>query len=106
MRGDALTAMEQLDRSRRDAHVDLSADERMRDRVVEAVDLDVIVEIGAHATPFRVFPVGVRQRRQSRLLDALEQRAPADAELPHRTIIQAIERRPDRRVAFGEQERV
>jgi hypothetical protein len=54
MRGDALTAMEQLDRSRRDAHVDLGADERMRDRVVEAVDLNMIIEIGAHATPFRV----------------------------------------------------
>jgi len=28
MRGDALTAMEQLDRSSRDAHVDLGADDR------------------------------------------------------------------------------
>jgi len=38
---DPLAAMEHLDCARGDAHLDLGANERMRNRVEEVVDLDV-----------------------------------------------------------------
>ena len=41
--GDALAAMEALDGAGRQSDVELAADERVRDRVVVPVDLDVVV---------------------------------------------------------------
>ena len=57
MDADALAAMEDLDGSRGDPHVDLGADERVRDRIEKAVDLDVIIEIDPRAPPFRELPI-------------------------------------------------
>src|SRR6185437_541893 len=63
MGADALAAMEDLDRARRDPHVDLGADERVRDRIEEVMDLDVIVEIDPRAPPFRELPIVGGPRR-------------------------------------------
>src|SRR5271166_6194183 len=49
MSPDALAAMEDLDHARSDPHVDLGADERVRDRIKKVMDLDVIVEIDPRA---------------------------------------------------------
>ena len=57
MDADALAPMEDLDRARGDPHVDLGADERVRDGIEEVVDLDVIVEIDPRAPPFRELPI-------------------------------------------------
>src|SRR6516162_3786405 len=43
MRGDTLAAMEDLDGARGDADLDLFADQGVRHRIEEAVDLDVVV---------------------------------------------------------------
>jgi hypothetical protein len=69
MSSNALAAMEQLDCSSRDAHIDLSANERVRHRVIKAIDLDVIIEADARETPFSKFPVGVRQGLERRALN-------------------------------------
>src|SRR5208337_4349867 len=47
--GDALAAMEDLDRAHGDPHLDLDADQRVGNRIEEAVDFDVIVEVDARA---------------------------------------------------------
>src|ERR1700692_2735515 len=56
MRGDPLTLVENLDGAGSEAHLDLGADEAMRDAVVMRLDLDVIVDadpadppLGEHA---------------------------------------------------------
>ena len=52
MRGNALPAMEYLDRAGRDADVDLLADQRMRHRIEEARGFDVIIEADPGQAPF------------------------------------------------------
>ena len=49
--GDALAAMEALDGAGRQSDVELAADERVRDRVVVPVDLDVVVHGHADGLP-------------------------------------------------------
>jgi hypothetical protein len=44
MGGDALCVMEHLDGATGDTYIDLSADQRVRHGLVEALDLDVIIE--------------------------------------------------------------
>ena len=53
VRGDALAAMEHLDRARRDARPHLLAQQRVRHRVVVLLDLDVIVEPEPAFLPLR-----------------------------------------------------
>src|SRR5271167_983131 len=77
MDADALTAMEDLDGSRGDPHLDLGADERVWNRVEEVMDLDVIVEIDPRAPPFRELPIVGGQGDEGVALDLLEQLAPA-----------------------------
>ena len=60
---DALAAMEHLDGARRDANLDLGANERVRNRVEEVMDLDVIIEVDSRAPPFRELPILGRQAR-------------------------------------------
>ena len=76
MDADALAAMEDLDRARGDPHVDLGADERVRNRIQEVMDLDVIIEIDARAPPFRELPIVGGQGVEGAALDLLEQLAP------------------------------
>ena len=84
MRGDALAAVEDLDRARRDARPHLLAQQLVRHRVVVLVDLDVVVEPDPAFLPFGK-DVGLgRQRLERRPLELLEQRAPARAEMARR----------------------
>jgi len=69
--------MEDLDGSRRDPHVDLGADQRVRDRIKKVMDLDVIVEINPRAPPFRELPIVGGQGGEGVVLDGLEQLASA-----------------------------
>ena len=104
MGADALAAMEDLDRARGDPHVDLGADQRVRDRIKKVMDLDVIVEIDPRAPPFRELPIVGGQGDEGVALDRLEQLAPAQAEVAHGTLVHALHDERDRRVAFGERE--
>ena len=104
MDADALAAMEDLDRARGDPHVDLGADELVRDRIQEVMDLDVVIEIDARAPPFRELPIVGGQGNEGVALDLLEQLPSAQAEVAHRTIVHALHDERDRLVAFGERE--
>src|SRR5208282_5101474 len=57
MGADALAAMEDLDRSRGDPHVDLGADQRVRNRIEKVMGLDVVVQVDPRPPPFRELPV-------------------------------------------------
>src|SRR5271169_6392855 len=104
MDADALAPMEDLDGSRGDPHVDLGADERVRNRIQKVVDLDVIVEIDPRAPPLRELPVVGGQGDESVALDRLKQLPTAQAEVAHGTIVHASHDERDRLVAFGERE--
>ena len=104
MDADALAAMEDLDRARGDPHLDLGADQRVRNRIKEAMDFNVIVEIDPRAPPFRELPIVGGQGDEGVALDCLEQLAPAQAEVAHGTIVHASHDERDRLVAFGERE--
>ncbi len=102
--GHPLAAMEDLDHARGGANLDLGADQRMRNRVEEVVDLDVIVEVDARASPLGELPVVGGQRNEGVALDPVEQFAAAQAQLAHRPLVHALHGQRDRRVAFGERE--
>jgi len=104
MRGDALGAIKHLHGAAGDAQINLSADQRMRHRVIEAIDLDVIVDPDAGETPFCKLVSGRRQGPQRFPLDAGEQIAAADPEPPHEVTVDAIERGCNREIGFGERE--
>ena len=61
MGGDALAAMEHLDRARRGPGVHLLADQAVRHRVEEALDLDVIVDADAGEMPLGILEIVLRQ---------------------------------------------
>src|ERR1700730_15479213 len=86
----ALPAVEYLDGARGDPQIDFGADERMRDRIEEVMDLDVIVEIDARAAPFRELPIVGGQSGEGLALNLFEQLAAADAESAHRALVHAL----------------
>ena len=98
------TPMDQLDGPGGGANVDLLPDQAVRNRVEEAVDLDVIIERDAGQQPFRELIVGIRQRRQDRQLDGLEQLSAADTEPAHDVGVDALQRGGDCRVRLSQRE--
>src|SRR5215475_1606502 len=77
MCGNALAAMEDFDRARRDTRPDLLAQQLVRHRVVVLVDLDVIVEPDPAFLPLGE-DIGLgRQRLEGRPFQILEQSATA-----------------------------
>ncbi len=102
MNRDALPAMEHLDDALGDAHLDLGANEGVRNRVQEVVDLYVVIEIDPRAPPFRELPILGRQAVECGALDLLEQLAPAEAEMAHGAVVHALHDQRDGMVAFGE----
>ena len=104
MRGDAGAPVEDLERPLGEAGVDLRPDQSVRHRVVEAVDLDMIVETDPSQAPLRVLPVRLRQGPQHRPFDALEQVAAAQSQTPHHARVQPFENLADRLVAVGKRE--
>jgi hypothetical protein len=97
-------AKKDLDGARRDAHLDLGANERVWNRIEEVVDLDVIVEVDPRAPPFRELPVLRRQRSQGVTFDLLEQLASAEAKTAHRALVHPLHNQRNGLIAFGERE--
>jgi len=88
---DALGAMEHLDGTAGDAHVDLGTDQRVRHRVKEAIKFDMIIGPDARQAPFSELVVGLRQGPQRGLFNACEQISPAQSEAAHDVAIYAHE---------------
>ena len=72
-------------------HLDGGVDQRVRDRVIVAVDLDVIIDVDARLAPFGVDVAVARERLQRRSIEALEEVAPRRAAVPlHRAGIESV----------------
>ena len=103
MGGDAFALVVQLDRPRRDPGLDRLTREAIRDPVVMALDLDVIIEPGAPRPPFGEHIRLQRQRLQSRLVDRLEHLAAGPAIRPHDpAVVEIGHQLGDRGVEFSE----
>jgi hypothetical protein len=77
---------------RADADIDLFADQGVRHRIEEALDLDVVIKADAGQPPFGIDVFRCRQRLQRWMLDRLEQRVPADTEPAHRALVDPAQR--------------
>ena len=96
--------MEDLDGTRGRTQIDLLPDQRMRHRVEEGVELDVVVEVHPHQLPLGELVIFLWQGRQCRALDGLEQVAAADAKMTHDLPVQPLQHPQDRLVGFVERE--
>lgn len=102
MGGDPLALVEQLDRARRDPRLDRLTREAVGDRVVMALDLDMIVKPGAPPPPFGEHIGLQRQRLQGRSVDRLEQLTAGLADAAHDpAIVEIDEQLADRGIEFG-----
>lgn len=72
MRGDPLALVENLDGARGEAHLDLGADEAMRDAVTMRLDLDVIVDADPADPPLGEHVRALRQGLECRPVDLLQ----------------------------------
>jgi hypothetical protein len=102
MARDSLAAVEYLDGARRDAGVDLLADQRVRHRIEKTLDLDMVVDADAGEAPFGILVILLWQRLHGRPLDRLEQLASADAQTTHLTPVHPLECDANRGIAFGQ----
>ena len=93
--GNALSAMEALDGAGRQPDIELAADERVRDRVVVPVDLDVVVGGHPDGLPLGEDVGAVGQRAQGRTVELLELRAPRPRELAERPGVEPFEQLGD-----------
>ena len=57
MQARACAAIKYFDDARGDAHIHFRADQTVRNRIEEVVDLDVIIQVDPCAPPFRELPV-------------------------------------------------
>ena len=87
MRGNALAAVEDLDRASRDARPNLLAQQLVRHRVAVLLDLDVVVEPDPALLPFGEDVRLGRQRLECRALQLREERAAARAEMARHAIV-------------------
>ncbi len=79
--------MENLHGAGGEAHLDLGADEAMRDAVVMRLDLDVIVDADPADPPLGEHVRVLRQNLQCRPVDLLQWLAAGDAEPPDRPLL-------------------
>ncbi|MGY2812044.1 hypothetical protein ACVIHF_008774 [Bradyrhizobium sp. USDA 4506] len=94
------TPMQQLEGSGGGANVDPLPDLLVGNRVKEPVDLDMIIERDVGHAPFRELIIGIRQRRQDRHLDRLEQSSTATVEPAHNIRVDPLKRGDDCRVGL------
>src|SRR5260370_35175296 len=87
MSDDALAAVEYLDGAGGNPHVDLCAEQRVRDRIEEVMDLNVIVEVHPRASPFRKLPIIGGQRDGGLAPALLEQLTVTDARFAHGRLV-------------------
>ena len=103
MQPDARAALEDLDGGRREADVERLVHQRIRDRVVVAIDLDVVVDVDARLEPVGVDEALGRQRLQRGPIEPLEEIAPrAPAVALHRAGVERGEQLADARIERGE----
>ena len=77
MCGNAVAAMEYLERTFGQARPQLLAQERVRDGVIMLLHLNVIVETGATLCPFGILLGLLRQGFESRTVQVVKQLPPA-----------------------------
>ena len=102
MGGDALTAVEHLDRASRGTGVHLLTDQCVRHRVVKVLDLNVVINPDAGEAPLGILVVVLGQRLHDRQLDRLEELTAADAKAAHLAAIHPRDGRVDLGVACGQ----
>ena len=104
MQADALALVEDLDGVRRDADLHPLAQQTLGHGVEVLLDFDVVVDADARDVPLSVFVGCVRQSAKRRLVEPLEQLAPALADVPHDPAVEVLEQLGDRLVELGEGE--
>jgi hypothetical protein len=104
MAGDTLVIVEDLDRPAGEPHIDTATDQPVRYRVEGLIDFDVIIGMDLCGFPFGVFERHIRQRRQCRPFDLLEQTPAGLAELTHRPVVQVLQQNADGGIQIGETE--
>src|SRR3569623_3415146 len=104
MRRHPLAAEEDLDGLLGDASLDLLMHEVMRDAVVMLGDLDMIIEVDPAALPLGVLVRLIRQGDQRRVIEFLEQLAPASSPAPERSIVPLAKEHVNCLVEGGERE--
>jgi len=102
VRGDPLAVVETLDRGRGHAHVDLLLHQPVRDAVVVAVRVDVVVDVDDRRLPLGEFIAGGRQRFHCRTVNGLEGALPRAGEFLERPGIEIDDQRPNRGVELFE----
>jgi hypothetical protein len=93
---------EHLDRAGRRPDVDSLADEAVRDAVVVALDLDVVVDVDPGSLPDRVLVRDGRQRPEGRPVERREQTVARACELAERPGVEPGDPLADRPVGLGE----
>ena len=91
VRRQSLAAIEDLDRVRGVADLDLLADQLERHAIDVALDIDVVVDVDAAPLPVRQDVTRGRQGSERRAVDLLVQGAAADAQLLHGPVVELVE---------------
>jgi hypothetical protein len=91
MDGDPAPGVEDLDGTLGDSHVDLLAEELVRDAVEVAEDLDVVVDVDSGLLPSREFVALLWKCTQERAFQRLEQGAPGAFQLLERPVVQKLQ---------------
>ena len=102
MSGHSLAAMNDLDRSLRQARPDLLAQQCVRHRVIVLLDLDVIIETDAALGPCGILKRFLWQSFQGRAVKLLEQLTTAGSKMPRYAIVELVEKFTNGRVEFGQ----
>src|SRR5690349_18777712 len=102
VRGDALVLMEDLEGRGGEADFDLTRDERVRDAVEMAADLDVVIDVDAGLFPFGEFIASGRQRRERWQVERFVLRTARAGEFFERPIIETVKQVAQRSIEFGE----
>ena len=82
------------------AGIDLFTDQRVRHRVEETVDLNMVVDADAGEAPLSILVVLLWQRLHGRPLDCFEQLASADTQAAHLAAVHPLERHANRGLAL------
>src|SRR3954471_22452118 len=99
-----LAAVEHLDGAGGGAGIDLLSEQRVRHRVAETRDLDMIVHSDAGEAPFGVLVILLRQGLHGGTLDGFEELPTADTQAAHLAAIHPLDGHGYRGIAFSQRE--
>ena len=102
--GDALAAVQALHGVGGETHVDFAPHQGVRDGVVVAFDLDVVVDVDPCLLPLGEHVALGGKGAKGGTVELFEQRAPRAGELAERAVVEPFEQRGDGCVEFGERE--